>query len=77
MNKKLYKSRDKKISGICAGLAEYFDVDVTLVRLIAVLLLFLDGFGLLAYIIAEIVIPEAPKQEAPYYNNNSNNQYNY
>ncbi len=60
MNRRLYRSRtQKKIAGVCGGIAEYFQVDVTLVRLLA-LLLFFTGGGLLIYIIAAIVIPEEP-----------------
>ena len=56
--KKLYKSKtDKKICGVCGGLGEYFNVDSTIIRLAAVLLGF-TGSGLLAYIVAAIIIPE-------------------
>jgi len=53
----------RKIAGICLGIAEYFDIDVTLVRVIWLLvtLLPLPGSGLLAYIICWIVMPEEPK----------------
>ena len=51
---------DKKIAGVCAGFAEYFDLDVTLVRLVWFFTAFLTGIGLLAYPIAWIVIPEEP-----------------
>ena len=57
--KKLYKSAtDKKIAGVCGGIAEYFNVDATLIRLAWVLFSLLGGSGLLAYIIAAIIIPE-------------------
>lgn len=56
--KKLYRSKtDKKICGVCGGLGEYFNVDSTIIRLAAVLLIFME-VGILAYIIAAIVIPE-------------------
>lgn len=62
MDKKLYKSRtDKKLSGVCAGIGEYFNIDPTLVRLAAVVLAVCGGGGLLAYIIAAIIIPEKPE----------------
>lgn len=63
--KKLYKSRnDKKISGVCAGIAEYFGIDPTLIRLLwAVVTLFTVGTGVLAYIICAIIIPEMPDGE--------------
>ncbi|GAB4290128.1 MAG: PspC domain-containing protein [Ignavibacteriaceae bacterium] len=61
MSKKLYRSRkDKMIAGIAGGLAEYFDIDSSLVRVIFVVTLFMGGGGLLAYIILWIVIPEEP-----------------
>ena len=50
------------IAGVCGGIAEYFDVDSTLVRLLAVLIVLLGGAGVIAYIIAWIVIPKNPKQ---------------
>ena len=59
--KKLYKSsRDKKLCGVCGGIAEYFEIDPTLVRLALVALCFLGFSGVLAYIIAAIIIPESP-----------------
>ena len=59
--KKLYKSAtDKKIAGVCGGIAEYFNVDATLIRLAWVLFSLLGGSGLLAYIIAAIIMPDRP-----------------
>ena len=61
MNKRLYKSNDNKmIDGVCAGIAEYFGVDPTIVRLAWVVCCALGGSGILAYIIAAIIIPSAP-----------------
>ncbi len=58
--KKLYRSNtDKKICGVCGGIAEYFNVDSTLVRLICIILIFGVGFGLLSYIIAALVMPKS------------------
>lgn len=59
--KKLFRSStDRKICGVCGGIAEYFNIDSTLVRLGVVLLSCLAlGTGVLAYIIAAIVMPEA------------------
>ena len=57
--KKLFRSTtNKKIFGVCGGLAEYFELDVTLVRLVAVLLILFCGCGLLAYIIAALIMPK-------------------
>ena len=59
MAKKLYRSRtDRKIWGICGGLAEYFDIDSTLLRVIAVASLFVGSAGFWAYIIMRFVVPE-------------------
>lgn len=63
--KLLRSSTDKKIAGVCAGLAEYFDLDVTLLRLVWVLLVLFGGTGLLAYVVAWIVIPLAPGPVRP------------
>ena len=58
---KLYKSStDKKLAGVCGGIAEYFNIDSTLVRLGWVLFSLLGGSGLLAYIIAAIIMPDRP-----------------
>ena len=59
MKKRLYKSAiDKKLCGVCGGLAEYFDIDSTIVRLAWVLFTALGGSGIIAYIIAALVMPE-------------------
>ena len=56
--RKLYRSNDRVLAGVCAGLAEYFDLDITLVRLAyAVLTLFTAFSGVLVYIVAWIVMP--------------------
>ena len=63
MNKKLYRSRvDKKIAGVCAGLAEYLNIDPTVVRVIWALVA-LSGAGVLAYIVCALVIPEKPDDD--------------
>jgi phage shock protein C len=57
--KKLYKSAlNKKVWGVCAGLADYFDVDVTLVRLLFVIFTLMGGPGLIIYIVLAMVLPE-------------------
>lgn len=62
MEKKLYKSStDRKIDGVCAGIAEYFNIDPTLVRLLWVLATCFVGSGVLAYIIAAIVMTRKPE----------------
>lgn len=60
MQKKLYKSnKNKMLDGVCGGIAEYFDIDPTLIRLAAVIF-GLSGSGLLLYIAAAIIIPRDP-----------------
>ena len=57
MKKRLYKSStDKKVCGVCGGIANYFDVDPTVIRLIWVIFTLAGGSGLIAYIIAAINI---------------------
>lgn len=61
MKKKLYRSStDKKLAGVCGGIAEYFDVDSTVIRLALVLFCLFGGSGLIAYIIAALVMPQDP-----------------
>ena len=58
-------STDKKIAGVCAGLADYFDIDPVIVRVFWLILLFCACSGLLAYIILWIVLPLAPGGVVP------------
>lgn len=61
MKKRLYKSnKDKKVCGVCGGIANYFDVDPTVIRLAWVIFTLAGGSGLIAYIIAAIIMPEDP-----------------
>jgi phage shock protein C len=63
-NRKLMRSRtEEKIAGVCGGFAEYLEIDVTLVRLIWLAALFLGGWGLIAYIVAWIVMPLEPQPQ--------------
>ena len=55
--KKLYKSNNRMICGVCAGVAEYFGIDPTIVRLVWAALA-LSGTGILLYIVAALVMPE-------------------
>ncbi|MBU1356916.1 MAG: PspC domain-containing protein [Candidatus Edwardsbacteria bacterium] len=60
MAKRIYRStKDRMLGGVCGGIGEYFDVDPTIIRLIAVVVA-LSGAGILAYIIAWIIIPDQP-----------------
>lgn len=64
--KRLYRSKkDRMIAGVCGGLAEYFNIDPTIVRVIAVILLLPGGApGLIPYLILWAVVPENPEQES-------------
>jgi phage shock protein C len=61
--KRLYRSRSQRmIAGVCGGLAEYFNLDPTLVRVLLVASVLLWGGGLLLYLVMMFVVPEAPVQ---------------
>jgi len=61
MEKKLYRSlKNRMLAGVCAGIADYFGLDPTVIRLAWVIFSCLAGSGVLAYIICAIVIPNAP-----------------
>lgn len=62
-NKKLYRSQSNKmISGVCGGIADYFEVDPTLIRLIVVAIALFGGVGILAYVAAIFIIPNNPDE---------------
>ncbi len=63
--KRLFRSRkDRKIAGVCGGIAEYFDIDPVITRVIAVLLLLPGGLpGFIPYIVLWVIVPENPKQK--------------
>ena len=61
MKKRLYRSKtDKKLCGVCAGVADYFGIDPTIVRVIWALLAFFYGTSILLYVIMALVVPEQP-----------------
>jgi phage shock protein PspC (stress-responsive transcriptional regulator) len=61
MEKKLYKSNTNKvIAGVCGGLAEYFDFDASIIRILWALSVLLLGTGILVYIVCALVIPNKP-----------------
>jgi phage shock protein C len=61
--KKLYRSRKNKIlAGVCGGIAEYFNQDPTIIRIIFAILFLGFGIGLLAYIVAWVLIPVNPSE---------------
>ena len=74
MNKKLYRDEyHKTIGGVCAGLAEYFDIDISIMRLVFIFSTFAGGAGLIAYIILWIVLPKKGYQ----FNNFNNPTVDY
>lgn len=77
MTKKLYRSAvDRKLAGVCGGIASYFDIDPTIIRLAFILFAFCFGGGLLAYLIAWIVMPEEPTSFKPDFDNKDENHRN-
>ncbi len=64
MQKKLYREKEgRKLLGVCIGIANYFDIDPTLIRLAWIISIFCLGGGVLAYLIAALVLPERPSTE--------------
>ena len=64
MDKKLYRLKDdRKISGVCSGIAEYINADPTVVRLLYALLTMITGFwiGIVLYIVCVVIIPDEPE----------------
>ncbi len=64
MKRRLVKSKDKKLFGVAGGLAEYFDVDPVLMRVLIVVTCLLTGFVLLGYILLAIVMPKPTEDDA-------------
>ena len=73
--RKLYRSRtDRSIAGICGGLADFFHIDATVMRLIMLFLIIFGGLSIWAYIILWIIIPQEPDRK---FNINRKNRYNH
>ena len=63
--RRLYRSRtDRKLAGVCGGLAQYFNTDATLIRALFVVLALLGGPGLVLYLLMWILVPEEPEDAA-------------
>ncbi len=76
MEKKLYRNRqEKKIAGVCSGLAEYLEVDVSIIRVAFILSLFAGFCSIPAYILFWIVMPVKPMAYKPGYQSGSNTHY--
>ena len=62
MEKKLYRSKSNRmIAGVCAGLAEYLNIDVSIIRILWALIALTAGVGVLLYIVCAFVVPEKPE----------------
>ncbi len=78
MNKRLYRSRKNHvIGGVCGGLGEYLDIDPTIIRILFVIGFFTMGFGVLAYLVAMLIMPQRPKEIVydEYENNQTTHQF--
>ncbi len=63
-SKKLYRSRkDRVLFGVCGGIAEYFNIDPTIVRLVWVIMTLIYGVGILLYIILTLIVPKEPLED--------------
>ncbi|OIP13863.1 MAG: PspC domain-containing protein [Caldisericum sp. CG2_30_36_11] len=63
-SKRLYRSRkDRVLFGVCGGIAEYFNIDPTIVRLVWVIMTLIYGVGILLYIILTLIVPKEPLEE--------------
>ena len=63
--RRLFRSQDSIIAGVCAGLAEFFGLDVSLVRIATLILILFGGLSLWVYIILWLIVPKAPKRLNP------------
>ena len=68
MEKKLYRSNERKIFGVCGGLAEYFGIDPTIVRIIWAVMTFSGGGGAVLYLIAALLMDNRPDYVSRYDN---------
>lgn len=66
MNRRLYRcDHDRKLAGVAGGIAEYFDMDVSIVRILWVVSIFFGGFGILLYIVMALIVPLEPVGPRP------------
>ncbi len=76
MAKRLYKSSDKKVCGVCAGIAEYLNIDPTLIRLAWIIGTCIGaGTGIIAYLVCALVFPERPSDSSDWNNVKRANEY--
>lgn len=60
MSKKLYLSNERKLGGVCGGIAEFFGIDPTIIRILWVIGFFAYGLGFFSYLICWLIIPKSP-----------------
>ena len=73
--KRLYKSADQKVCGVCGGIAEYLGIDPTIIRFIYLVLLMTTGIGILPYFILALVMDDAPEGSRTSDYNREENSY--
>lgn len=61
-NKRLYRTRDGIFAGVCGGVAEYFGLDVSLIRIATLILILFGGLSLWVYIVLWLIVPKAPQR---------------
>ncbi len=71
MNKKFVRTKDKRIAGVCGGIAKYFNIDPLIVRVLFLAMMFLGGSGLFIYIVLLIIMPYEDDEFADYVEINS------
>lgn len=64
-NPRLFRSRNSIVAGVCAGIAEYFGLDTSLVRIATLVLILFGGLSLWVYIILWLIVPKAPQRLNP------------
>lgn len=64
-NRRLFRTQDRIIAGVCGGLAQFFGLDVSLVRIATLILILFGGLSLWVYLILWLIIPTAPKSLNP------------
>ena len=78
MRKKLYLSRtDRKLAGVCGGIADYLDVDTTVIRIVLVLLTLAYGIGPMAYVVIWAIAPKKPENDEQQQNECSRDDDHY
>ncbi|MFA7116480.1 MAG: PspC domain-containing protein [Bacteroidales bacterium] len=72
---RIYRSNNKQIAGVCAGIAEYFRFNISLIRLITFILIFFGGVSIWVYILLWIIIPSQNNSGNGYFENRNRRRY--